>query len=44
MILARLEGNGATSNTPHIHSQAVEIAAIARHEAEVEVSWKEVSI
>lgn len=43
-ILALLEGNNTTSTTPSVASKAREIIAIAQHEAELDVSWREVSI
>lgn len=41
-VVARLEGRGATESSPQIQSLAEEIVAIARHEAAIEASWKEV--
>ncbi|KAK5048626.1 hypothetical protein LTR84_005717 [Exophiala bonariae] len=40
-ILALLEGNNATATTPAIASKAQEIMAIAQHEAELDISWRE---
>ena len=41
-ILALLDGNNSTQATPSIASKAREIVAIAQHEAELDISWKEV--
>jgi hypothetical protein len=41
-VLARLQGKGATADTPEIREQAAIIIQTAAHEAEVDSSWKEV--
>lgn len=41
-VLALLEGKGATETTTHVVSLAEEIVQVARHEAELESSWREV--
>jgi hypothetical protein len=43
LVLARLEVNGATSETPSVKETANNIIRTAKHEAEIESSWKEVS-
>ncbi|CAG9946983.1 unnamed protein product [Clonostachys rosea f. rosea IK726] len=40
-VLARLQGRGATADTPEIREQAAIIIQTAAHEAEVDSSWKE---
>lgn len=44
VVLARLHGKGVTAETREIQEQASLIIQTAKHEAEVESSWKEVSI
>lgn len=43
-VLAKLRGGGATADSPQIQQQARRIIETAAHEAELESSWKEVSI
>jgi Sugar (and other) transporter len=43
-VLARLEGKGATPTTPSVLAQAKEITEVARYEAEIGSSWKEVTL
>jgi hypothetical protein len=44
VVLARLEGRGATPTTPNLLAQAKEIIDVARYEAAIDSSWKEVTI
>ncbi len=41
-ILALLEGKDATPTTSRIVENATEIVDVAEHEAELQISWKEV--
>lgn len=43
-VLARLRGGGATKNTPEIQEQANIIIQTVLHEAQIESSWREVSL
>ena len=42
VVLAKLKGGNATSESESIHEEATRIIATAVHEASLDISWREV--